>query len=135
MSTVCPRCKSGAVGSKPALTRSFRRSLSAAASFSSSSFVWMISTDPRAIRASCRSTSPMGLPPALIGLFRLRSWDPRRHDEGTEALHPLLPDSPHLAQVFHASKATMGLPVLHHPLSQFFSDPRQFHQLFQTRLV
>ena len=62
MRTVCPRWRSGAVGSNPALTRSGRRSLRDAASLSSSSFVEMISTAPRAMRASCRCTSFMAPP-------------------------------------------------------------------------
>src|SRR5438094_4574579 len=62
MSTVWPRCKSGAVGSKPALMRSGRFCLIAPASFSSSSFVWMISTAPRAMISSWRSTSVMASP-------------------------------------------------------------------------
>ena len=64
-STVCPRCKSGAVGSNPALIRSGRPSPRRAASSSRRSS----SSAPRSISASCSSTDGV-----FIGVRGSGNW-------------------------------------------------------------
>src|SRR5450631_3371919 len=54
--TVCPRCRSGAVGSKPALILRGTPLLNERSSFSSSSFSTRISTAPRLMTAICSAT-------------------------------------------------------------------------------
>src|SRR5438552_11841641 len=90
----------------------------AAASFSSSSLVEIISTVPRARHSSWRSTSVMG-----------------RCDEGSHLLHPLLANALHFSKLFDVSKGAMRLSVRENPLRQFVPNSRKFQELFPSSRI
>src|SRR5437763_6138939 len=85
----------------------------AAASFSSSSLVEIISTVPRARDSSWRSTSVMGC-----------------CDEGSHLLHPLLADALHFSKFFDVSEGAMRLSVRQNPLRQLVPNSGKFQKLF-----
>src|SRR5437660_1410747 len=87
----------------------------AAASFSSSSLVEIISTVPRARHSSWRSTSVMG-----------------RCDEGSHLLHPLLADALHFSKFLDVSEGAMRLSIHQNPLRQFVPNSGKFQKLFPS---
>src|SRR5947209_8456649 len=87
----------------------------AAASFSSSSLVEIISTVPRARHSSWRSTSVMD-----------------RCDEGSHLLHPLLANALHFSKLFDVSEGAMRLSVRQNPLRQFVPNSGKFQELFPS---